>query len=43
MKNILGRNNQKIRKVSMKTASGNKYKEKFKCDICEANFGHKCS
>ena len=32
---------QKGRKVSMKTAPGHKGKEKFKCDICNANFGQK--
>ena len=35
------KNESKRRKVSMKTASGHKGKEKFKCDICKDSFGQK--
>ena len=35
------KNESKRRKVSMKTASGHKGKEKIKCDIHKANFGQK--
>ena len=32
------KNESKRRKVSMKTASGHKGKENFKCSICNVNF-----
>ena len=35
------KNESKRRKVSMKTASGHKGKEKIKCEINKANFGQK--
>ena len=35
------KNESKRRKVSMKTASGHKGKEKFNCDICNVNFVQK--
>ena len=35
------KNEAKRRKVSIKTAPGQKGKEKFKCGICDADFGQK--
>ena len=33
--------NEPKRKMSMRMVSGDKTKEKFKCDICNVNFGQK--
>ena len=37
------KNEAKRRKVSVKTAPGQRGKEKFKCNICKTNFGHKAT